>query len=166
MRLSYTMLPCTFDPGGNLGPMMTAFLWRERPPNTNYLQPLSPRTTTSLARESAQQTAAHVTAATSGYGLLHKANRGFRKAHPNGSFARHYSETLPSHWAAHRLGSNLLLAASNYLYKAVNEHVPCDLRSRNRAVHTAGSEPIRMAPDWCMLRGFDTGSNLPPRALS
>ena len=111
----YALLPCTFDPGGALGPAATGFLWTP-PHRPKTALPKVPRDDIPLPASHAskrlrEQCYTHL----STFGLLQRANKGWREEHADKPFTQFYEARTPSQWATMQLGHNLVLGLSRHI---------------------------------------------------
>lgn len=126
LRHRYGLIPVTFDPGGQLGPTISALLWGStQRPSTGLFSNLASRSTTGLSSPAATQ-ALDLTKKLSHVALLPKANKGWHRHAPSTQFARHYTATTPSQWALQAIGHNLVIAHTEHLLQALSS-----LRSRS-----------------------------------
>ena len=114
----YALLPCTFDPGGSLGPAVSGFLWKP----SHRPQPTIPKLHHTEAPLPASQSGRHLRnqcfTTVSSFGLLQRANQGWREDHPeypDKPYTRYYQARTPSQWATMLLGQNLTLALSRHI---------------------------------------------------
>ena len=119
LQQNQTLIPCTFDPGGSLGPVITHFLFGKPNPDLPYLKPTSTSPRIQLTSEAAKILSKNTLTAIPHPGLLHIANHKWQESSPGESFTRHHHVTLPSHWAIQVLGNNLLLALGHHLDEAI-----------------------------------------------
>ena len=118
---NYTLLPFTFDPGGFLGPLATAFTFGSKHPPTFSL-PRHERSTSHLKHTSHAILASQRTHENIGklHSLLTHADTGYRENHSSSWFTHSYTATTPSSWAIQTLGQNLLIATSQHIKEALS----------------------------------------------
>ena len=116
LRHGYLLLPATVDPGGQLGPLLTHFLWQAgRRPLPGLPCPAPVRILS--ASPSATQLRAQAHALLTKVGLFQKSDRAWRLANPARSFSP--SHHLPSHWASQVLGHNVTVSMALHLQLAI-----------------------------------------------
>ena len=134
----YALLPCTFDPGGALGPAATGFLWKPPKRPTTALPNVPPNDIPLPASHASkclrEQCYTHI----STFGLLQRANKGWREEHADKPFTKYYEARLPSQWATMQLGHNLVLAMSRHIaYHQKNGNKVL----RNQCLNTSTTRP-------------------------
>jgi hypothetical protein len=84
--------------------------------------------------------ASHLLAPT---GLFQLANTNYLKTHPGKGFTEHHSQFLPSQWATHVIGQNILLAMGEHLYTAISK---VNTNPTKKTYATAASLPLHPTP--------------------
>ena len=138
---NYTLLPFTFDPGGFLGPLATAFTFGSKHPAT-FTLPRSQRSTSHLKhspnvlllRKRAHDTVGKL------HSLLQRADSGYHDNHGSSWFTHSYTATTPSSWASQTLGHNLLIATSQHIREALS-HLNTFSISSHPLIACAGLKP-------------------------
>ena len=122
---NYTLLPFTFDPGGFLGPLATAFTFGSKHPATFSL-PRHERSTSHLKHTSPAILASQWTHENIGklHSLLMRADTGYQENHSSSWFTHSYTATTPSSWATQTLGHNLLIATSQHIKETLSHLNP------------------------------------------
>ena len=147
----YTLIPITFDPGGcQLGPLATSFLWGTRPPDISILpmpHTFNDRLSTSLSSSPYPQQAAELAYNTThNFGLFRLADKGWKQAHLHEWFTPSYTAMLPSQWAQHILGQNLLVATARHLQTGLNKSHNLKSNFPHHGLQVAGQHPTRTHP--------------------
>jgi hypothetical protein len=121
----YTLLPFTFDPARQIGPLAASFLWSSSKSPSTILKSTN-RTSTNLTIPLAQELHDISIRAYTHLGFLHKADIGWCKEHHNQWFTRSSTATLPSHWATQVIGQNLTIALSKHIQTSISKtgHTP------------------------------------------
>jgi hypothetical protein len=113
-------------------------------PNSHPASVLPPsviRSTRPLPNPPAKLATALASAICPDLGILPKANRAWRETHGATWYTRHYSTTLPSHWAKLTLGHNLLLALSYHLRTGLKRVGPVTAVDPRPTLHVAAMCP-------------------------
>jgi hypothetical protein len=122
----FALIPITFDPGGQFGPLASRLFWESKhipPAALPATRDVSLRHRTGLSAPS-PNALADIAVSSSLVGLLDRANRGWHKLYNDAWFTRHYEATSPSQWATQVIGQNLLLGLSNHLRNAISASDP------------------------------------------
>jgi Reverse transcriptase (RNA-dependent DNA polymerase) len=141
---NFALLPITIDPGGQLGPFATAFLWDPDRRPSSALSPSLVRSSRGLSSPASLQ-AASLASMVSRSGFLRRADQGWRKEHGHDIFTRSYTARLPSQWATQVIGYNLLVALSRHLLVSISSADPFK-SSSGRTLATAASRPRLSRP--------------------
>jgi hypothetical protein len=145
-------MPCTFDPGDQLGPFFNSIFW---PPGSHpTATPLSTtRSPRSLSNDPAQRAATLLAYdLCPDLGILTKADRAWRQTQGSTWYTRHHTATLPSHLAKHTMGHNLLLALSYHVHSGLKRASPTIATAPRSTLHVAASiltTPFPPPRRWC-----------------
>jgi hypothetical protein len=132
-------MPCTFDPGGQLGPFFNSIFW---PPGSQPTATLPLSTTRSLSNDPARRAATLAYDLCPDLGILTKADRTWRQTRGSTWYTCHPTATLPSHLAKHTMGHNLLLALSYHVRSGGLKRVGPTIATAPRStLHVAAIQP-------------------------
>ena len=150
LQKHYILLPVTFDPGGLFGPLSTSFLWGTIPPDVALLplpKTFPHRLSTYLSRSPfPKQMAAHTYQTIAKFGLFRLADQGWKQAHIHEWFTSSSTAILPSQWAQHILGHNLLVANARHLKQGLDKSLPLCSSHAHSSLHVAGQHPRHAHP--------------------
>jgi hypothetical protein len=111
---NYGLLPITMDPGGQLGPLSSKFLWKSSHAPTTVIN--SPeRSLRGLSFEAATNLANRSASAFNAFALFQRANAGWKHSHHDQWFTRSYTAITPSQWGIQVLSQNILLAIASHI---------------------------------------------------
>ena len=116
----YVMLPCTFDSGGLLGPLFSAFLFGQNNDHHSILRISQPRPKRNLVNPQVEALADRTLSMLPKPGLFIMANSSWQESHPTTPFTDHFPLNLPSQWATAVIGNNLILAIGRHLEDALS----------------------------------------------
>lgn len=150
MHQHFTLVPVTFDPGGQFGPLAASFLWGTRPPNMSLLpfpRSFDDRSTSNLSSSPFPEQAAQLAHnATADFGLFRLADQGWKQAFLNEWFTPSHTAILPSQWAQQVLGHNPLIATARHPQTGLAKSNPLHSNSPSDGLHVAGIHPTKPHP--------------------
>ena len=115
------VIPITFDPGGQLGPLTTHLLWhRSHRPNTALIA-TKPLAQVADTQPSLRQAISFTETVAPQLYLLRRADQGWRRDSFGTPFTDHYSAPTPSAWATQMLGHNLVYATAHHISTAISK---------------------------------------------
>jgi hypothetical protein len=160
LDICYVLLPFTFDPGGQIGPLATSFLWSSfKSPSTCLSSKIWPSTnlTTSLAQDLHDISIKAYTH----LGFLQKADIGWPKEHHNQWFTRSYTATLPSYWATQVISQNLTMALLKHIQSLMSKIRYIHPSQSHRLLHAATSAPRFKHSTFACSSAYCVASALP-----
>jgi len=146
---NYTLLPITFDPGGQLGPLATAFLSANQ---NNALSALPYRSDDHCDTGLTSVPSKHLHRQLHSllpFSLFQRTDSLWRQSSPSHPFTRHYSASTPSQWAIQCLSQNMLIALASHFNTA---------RSLANPLHSN-------APSWLSCALYQPASATPNPSL-
>ena len=150
LQQPYVLIPITFDPGGQFGPLTTSFLWGTPPPDMTLLPPPKApdqRCEANLSSSPFPRQAAQLACqATHNFGLFHLADKGWKQSHLHEWFTDSYTAMIPSQWAQQILAQNLLVATTNHLKSGLDKAFPLTSNHSTPYLHVAGQHPRHVRP--------------------
>jgi hypothetical protein len=158
----YVLLPFTFDPGGQIGPLATTFLWPNSNRPTTSTQSSNCSTTHILNHSTADQLfqTSTSTSSYSNFGLLRKADLGWKKEHQNIWFTRSYTATLPSQWTSQVLRQNFTIASAKHIQTSISHISNQHTTSKHNRLNTATIIPRYMHSTYALSSAFNIASAL------
>ena len=114
----YVLLPCTFDSGGLLGPLISALLFGQDNIHHPILRISDPRPKRNLVTPQAEAMVERAMSVVPSPGLFILANSNWHDSRPFTAFTEQYPLTLPSQWATAVIGNDLVLSIGRHIYTA------------------------------------------------
>ena len=163
----YTIIPFTIDPFGQLGPIMTDFLFggprtpigepTGRPPGISLPIRTEHRSSINLTSPQARTMRDRALASSRTCNLLSQADNGFTES--QGKLAWYtdsYTATRPTHWAKQYIGHNIILALTHHLSKSISWTHPLAPPSPTTLLHCAGLRPRSTRPSLALSSAYNT----------